>query len=81
MVTKLLNEEVVTYSRNFKSLIYKFENIEIDLIEIEKCLDDTFNQVSIDFKALLPSTPSLICPDLYKTSAHIMEVFVDGGVY
>ncbi|MDB5013013.1 MAG: hypothetical protein JWQ25_1215 [Daejeonella sp.] len=81
MVTKLLNEEAITYSRNFRSLIYKFESIETDLIAINACLDNTFDQVGADFKEQLPSTPSLKCTDLNKTSAKIIELFVDRGMY
>ena len=79
--TKLSKEEVITYSRNFRSLIFGFENIEVDLITVKKLLYDTFINVELDFNQKLPLLPNLKSTDLDITSAKIMEFFVDREIY
>ncbi|MBU1373603.1 MAG: hypothetical protein KJ820_12765 [Bacteroidetes bacterium] len=74
-------ESIVTYSRNFRSLIMKCDTIDEDLVIINKLLYDTFINVEMDFQEQLPKLSHLKSTDMDVTSAQIIELLLDRGMY
>lgn len=74
-------ESIITYSRNFRSLIMKCDTIDEDLVIINKLLYDTFINVEMDFQEQLPKLSHLKSTDMDVTSAQIIELLMDRGMY